>query len=165
LTDVFAIQDEIAAAIAGALQVKLSVELAARWRHEPNPAAHEAYLKAPYHWGRAKPESMPRCKEYLEQAIGLDPEFALAHCGYAEYFLMLAYSYLPAHEAMPRVREKYGKRWRLILRCRRRMPCWASWLEFMTSTGRKPNGVSAWRWLATLSCAAFANGTVSIICG
>jgi serine/threonine-protein kinase len=110
LTDVFAIQDEIAAAIAGALQVKLSVELAARRRHEPNPAAHEAYLKARYHWGKLRPESLARSKEYLEQAIALDPEFALAHCGYADHFLVLASSgFMPAHEAMPRVREEARK--------------------------------------------------------
>jgi len=110
VTDVFAMQDEIAVAIAGALRVKLSAEPAARRRHEPNPAAHEAYLKARYHWGKLRPEFLARCKEYLEQAIALDPEFALAHCGYADYFLVLAsLSYLPAHEAMPRVREEARK--------------------------------------------------------
>jgi serine/threonine-protein kinase len=110
LTDVFAIQDEIAAAIAGALKVKFSVEPAARRRHEPNPTAHEAYLKAQYHLEKRRPESMPRCKEYFEQAIALDPEFALAHCGYADHFLWLASAgYLPAHEAMPLVREEARK--------------------------------------------------------
>jgi len=107
LTDVFAIQDEIAVAIAGALKVKLSVEPAARRRHEPNPAAYEAYLKARYHWGKLGPESVARSKEYLEQAIALDPDFALAHCGYADYFLGSAsVGYLPAHEGMPLVREE-----------------------------------------------------------
>jgi adenylate cyclase len=44
------------------------------------------------------------------QAIVLDPEFALAHCGYAEHFLLLAIAgYLPAHEAMPLVREEARK--------------------------------------------------------
>ncbi len=106
LTDVFAIQDEIAAAIVDALQVKLSVEPAARRRHEPNLAAHEAYLKARYHWGKLRPESLELCKEYFEEAIALDPEFALAHCGYADYFLFMASSLLPAHEVMPLMREE-----------------------------------------------------------
>jgi tetratricopeptide (TPR) repeat protein len=109
LTDVFVIQDEIAVAIAGALKVKLSLATEARRRHEPNPAAHEAYLKARYHWGKYRPESVARCKEYSEQAIALDPEFALAHCGYADYFLFLSTAYLPAHEAMPLVREEARK--------------------------------------------------------
>ena len=110
MTDVFAIQDEIAVAIAGALQVKLSVRPVARLRHEPNMAAHEAYLKARYHLSRMRPESLARCKEYSEQAIALDPEFALAHCGYAEYFFSLANAgFVPAHEAMPLVREETQK--------------------------------------------------------
>jgi serine/threonine-protein kinase len=110
LTDVFAIQDEIAAAIAGALQVRLSVKPMERRRHEPNLAAHEAYLKALYHWGKVRPESLARSKEYLEQAIALDPEFALAHCGYADYFVLLAGTgYLPAHKEMSLAREEARK--------------------------------------------------------
>jgi Tfp pilus assembly protein PilF len=110
LTDVFAIQDEIAAAIAGTLKVKLSVEPAARRRYEPNPAAHEAYLKARYHWGKLGLESVARSKEYFEQAIALDPDFAQAHCGYADYFLGSAsVGFLPAHEGMPLVREEARK--------------------------------------------------------
>ena len=48
LTDVFAIQDEIAVAITTVLKTKLSVVPLARQRHEPNNKAHEAYLKARY---------------------------------------------------------------------------------------------------------------------
>ncbi len=110
LTDIFAIQDEIAAAIADALKVKLSAEVAARRRYEPNPAANEAYLKARYLWGKPRPEFVARSKEYLEQAIALDPGFALAHCGYADHLLFFATSgYLPAHEAMPQMREEARK--------------------------------------------------------
>jgi tetratricopeptide (TPR) repeat protein len=107
LTDVFAIQDEIAAAIASTLQVKLSPGRIERRRYEPNPAAHEPYLKARHLWGRLDPESLVRCKRYLEQAVALDPQFALAHCGYADHYLLLAASgNCPAHEAMPVIREE-----------------------------------------------------------
>jgi TolB-like protein len=110
LTDVFAIQDEIATAIADALQIKLSMEPAARRRHEPNLAAHEAYLKARYLWGKLSPESLSQSKAYLEQAIALNPKYALAHCGLADHFLLLAaMCYLPAHEGMPLVREEARK--------------------------------------------------------
>jgi serine/threonine protein kinase len=111
LTDVFAIQDEIAFAITGALQLKLSKKPISQRVYEPNQAAYEAYLKARYYWGKLRPEPLARSKEYLEQAITLDPKFALAHCGYADHFLMLAGTtgYTPAHEAMPRVREEAQK--------------------------------------------------------
>jgi TolB-like protein/predicted Ser/Thr protein kinase len=107
LTDVFAIQDEIAAAIAGALQVKLAVAPAVLRRYVPSLPAYEAYLKARHHWAKITPGSLVRSKEYYEQAIALDPGFALAYIGLADYFLMLSAGagLMPAHEAMPRVRE------------------------------------------------------------
>ncbi len=106
MTDVFAVQDEIAAAIAQALQVKLAVAPAALRHYTPNLPAYEAYLKARYHWGKVTPESLARSKEYYEQAIALDPGFALAHVGLADYFLMMTVgaALMPAHEAMPLIR-------------------------------------------------------------
>jgi TolB-like protein/tetratricopeptide (TPR) repeat protein len=102
LTDIFAIQDEIATAIAGALQVKLAVVSIDRPHYEPNLAAHEAYLKARHLWGRVRPESIAQAKEYLERAISLDPKYALAHCGLADHFLLLAaQGFIPAYKAMP----------------------------------------------------------------
>jgi len=106
MTDVFAVQDEIAAAIAGALRVKLAVAPTPLRRYAPNLPAYEAYLKARHHWAKATPESLGRSRECYEQAIALDPGFALAHIGLAEYFLLLTdgAGLLPAHEGMPLVR-------------------------------------------------------------
>jgi len=107
MTDVFAVQDEIAAAITSALQLKLAVSPAAPiQRYTPNLPAYEAYLKARHHWGKITPESLARSKACYEQAIALDPGFALAHIGLANYFLLLAGGpgLMPAHEAMPQVR-------------------------------------------------------------
>jgi TolB-like protein/Tfp pilus assembly protein PilF len=101
MADVFAIQDEISQAIAGALKLKL----AGATRYTPKLPAYEAYLKARYHMTKITPESMTRQKEYLEQAIALDPEFALAHVELGNYYLIRAVSaLLPAHEAMPLAR-------------------------------------------------------------
>ncbi len=61
LTDVFAIQDEIAQSIAGALQVKLVSNPA---RHTPNFPAYEALLKARHHARTYLPEAHARAKEY-----------------------------------------------------------------------------------------------------
>jgi len=111
MTDVFAVQDEIATAIAGALQVKLSVAPATLRRYTPNLPAYEAYLKAQYHWMKITPESLARSRESYEQAIALDPGFALAHIGLANYYLLLTagVGLVPAHEAMPLVRA-YAKK-------------------------------------------------------
>jgi serine/threonine protein kinase/tetratricopeptide (TPR) repeat protein len=111
LLDVFALQDEISAAIVEALKVRLGAEAAiAPHRDTPKLPAYEAYLKARYHWGRLRPEPLRLCKEYLDQAISLDPNFALAHCSYADYLLGLTSAgYLPAHQAMPLMRDEARK--------------------------------------------------------
>ena len=85
LADVFAVQDEISAAIAQELQLKLSPQAAAKPRYTPKLPAWEALLKAKhFHW-KVTPESMDQAKVFYEQAIALDPQFALAQAGYADY--------------------------------------------------------------------------------
>jgi serine/threonine protein kinase/Tfp pilus assembly protein PilF len=104
LADVFAIQDEIAQAIAAALQMKLSAQPARQYT--PELPAYEAYLKGRHHMARFTPESMARSRECFEQAIALDPKFALAHSELGNCFLQRTLSgFLPAHEAMPLVRD------------------------------------------------------------
>ncbi|HYR41654.1 MAG TPA: protein kinase, partial [Terriglobia bacterium] len=105
MSDVFAIQDEIAQAIAAALQVTLSGKSVTVRRYTPKLPAYEAYLKALYYTQKMTPESMSRSRDCFEEAILLDPEFALAHSALGNHLASLAiYGLLPAHEAMPHVR-------------------------------------------------------------
>ena len=106
LTDVFEVQDEIAAAISGELKVKLVARTA---RHTPRLDAYEAYLKARHHQWQLTRESVAQAREFYELAIKLDPKFALAHSGYADYFLLLSSAVMPAHEAAPRIRAEAQK--------------------------------------------------------
>ena len=76
LTDIFAIQDEIAQPIAGALKLKLISKPA---RHTPNLLAYEALLKARHVVMRFFPDAQARAREYCEQAMTLDPEYAAPH--------------------------------------------------------------------------------------
>ena len=108
MADVFAVQDEVAAAIAGVLQGKLGVRAATR-RHTPKPEAREAYLKAGYYQWRRTPEGMGRAKDAYEQAIALDPEFALAHVGYADYLLGTALTLGSTRQLTPVAREELKK--------------------------------------------------------
>ncbi|HEY7189025.1 MAG TPA: protein kinase, partial [Vicinamibacterales bacterium] len=102
LTDVFAIQDEIAAAIAEALQMKLAV---APRPYIPNLAAYEAFLQGRHHWAKLTPESFARSRECFERAVALDPQFAAARSALAEHFFALAANGLmPLHEATPLAR-------------------------------------------------------------
>ncbi len=103
LADIFAVQDEIAAAIADALKLKLSP---APERRMPSLPAYEAYLRYRYYQWRFTPEDSQRSRESLEQALALDPGFALPYVGLADYHLALAaVGGLPSREAMPRARE------------------------------------------------------------
>jgi TolB-like protein/Tfp pilus assembly protein PilF len=85
LADVFAVQDEISAAISEALKVRLVSQTPGKLRHTPALPAYEALLKARhFHW-KVTHESMNQAKLLYEQAIELDPHFALAHALYADY--------------------------------------------------------------------------------
>ncbi|MEO6080488.1 MAG: TIR domain-containing protein [Steroidobacteraceae bacterium] len=85
LADVFAVQDEISAAISAALKVRLSPQGATRLRHTPTLPAYEALLKARhFHW-KVTAQSMNQAKLFYEEAIALDPQFALAHTLYADF--------------------------------------------------------------------------------
>ncbi len=105
MADVFDVQDEIASAISGALHIKLSLQAPEHKSYTPKLPAYEALLRARHHFNKVTPESMARTRECLEQAIALDPGYALAHSELGAYFCTMAtYSMLPAREAMPLAR-------------------------------------------------------------
>ena len=104
MEDLFAMQDEIAGAIASELKLKFAPSPAARPRRQPNLQAHEAYLRyLHYQWGFTE-ESLRRSRECLERAIALDPEFALPYAGLADHYLASTVANARADEAMPRAR-------------------------------------------------------------
>jgi eukaryotic-like serine/threonine-protein kinase len=105
LADVFAVQDEISAAIAEALHTKLSPQATEKPRYMPKLPAYEALLKAKhFHW-KVTPEAMAEAEVFYEQAIALDPQYALAHALYADYtFGQAVFGRTPAQEIMPAAR-------------------------------------------------------------
>ncbi len=88
LTDVFAVQDEIAQAIASELDVQLSPASRSEI-YKPSLPAYEALLKARFYVGSFNPQVLPRAEECLKQAIALDAKFALAHCEYGQFLVVL----------------------------------------------------------------------------
>jgi TolB-like protein/Tfp pilus assembly protein PilF len=113
LTDVFAVQDEIASSIATALKVRLTPRSIAP-RGTANVAAYQAYLKARYHWSRATPDSYAMFKEFIDYAIELDPAFALAHSLLGAYYTgLVGLGARPANEVMPLARVSGEKALRL----------------------------------------------------
>ncbi len=82
LEDVFAIQEEIARSIAQALRITLTPQEEKTMARKPteNPLAYDFYLRGRSYTRR---ENMDYALQMFEQAIQLDPNFALAHAGIA----------------------------------------------------------------------------------
>uniref|UniRef100_Q02AP4 Serine/threonine protein kinase n=1 Tax=Solibacter usitatus (strain Ellin6076) TaxID=234267 RepID=Q02AP4_SOLUE len=86
LEDVFAVQDEIAVAIARTLRMKLA---AAPRAHTPKLAAYEQLLMARHYLGKWSPDAAAKGQECLKHAIALDPSFAVARCELAWFLFVL----------------------------------------------------------------------------
>ena len=110
LADIFAIQDEIAQAITGALTAKLASTPVDRRQYTPKLPAYEAFLRGRHHLLRLTPESWARAREYLEQAIKLDPAFARPHesLGWG-YFLIGTNAIQPLRPLVPLIRAEAQK--------------------------------------------------------
>jgi len=79
IDDIFAVQDEIARAATGALQLKLSAVNAATRERATNAQAYEAYLRAQYFTTRGRDKAdLDNALTYAGQAIKLDPKYASA---------------------------------------------------------------------------------------
>jgi TolB-like protein/Tfp pilus assembly protein PilF len=85
LTDVFAIQTDVALRIADALRAELSVDERTRIRREPTHdlQAYQLYLQGRHCLVRYTAEGMRKGIWYFERAIELDPNYALARIGIA----------------------------------------------------------------------------------
>jgi hypothetical protein len=107
LKGVLALQDEVARDIAEEIRVKLKPEQPTRLanNHPVDPAAHQAYLRGRYWWHRRGRENELKGLQYFEQAVHLEPSYALAWTGIADSYLVMAHhGVLPPKEAMPRAR-------------------------------------------------------------
>ena len=105
LNDVLRVQDQVAQAIANEVKIKLSPQEQARLASAPlvNSAAHEAYLKGHYLLRQGTEGQLREAKEYLEQAIKLDPNYAPAYAGLADYYWLT--NQLSPQVAIPKAKE------------------------------------------------------------
>jgi TolB-like protein/Tfp pilus assembly protein PilF len=103
--EIIQVESEVARQTAGALGLKLTEpEIHAINRPATsNPLANEAYLKGRYVWLQRTPDSYRQAREYFEQAIALDSNYALAYAGLAD-----AYQFLGAFNLSYR-KENYDK--------------------------------------------------------
>jgi TolB-like protein/DNA-binding winged helix-turn-helix (wHTH) protein/tetratricopeptide (TPR) repeat protein len=83
LTDIFAVQDDIAVAVAEALQARLTGEENLHNGRTKDAVAFELYLQGRYFMNRRGENDLALAKEYFEQALQADPQYARAWTGLA----------------------------------------------------------------------------------
>jgi TolB-like protein/Flp pilus assembly protein TadD len=106
-SNIFTVQDSIAEEMVQALSLKLSGEEKARLakHYTENPEAYQLYLRGRYFWSKRTGESIKKSIGYFEQAIGKDPNYALAYDGLADsYYILGAYGALPTKEFAPKAK-------------------------------------------------------------
>jgi serine/threonine-protein kinase len=111
MEDVFAIQDDIARSIAGRLQLSLAVEAGERLVEPPTDSieAYDLYLKGRFLVNRlveVKGEGPRQGIHLFQEALALDPLYALPHAGIADAYSHLGNTgVLPTDEALPKAKE------------------------------------------------------------
>jgi TolB-like protein/Tfp pilus assembly protein PilF len=91
ITDVFAVESEVAKTIAEKLAAKLTgaEEHAIAARPTQNAQAHELYLKGRHFWNKRTGADLKRAVEYFMQATAADPNYALAYAGLADTYVLM----------------------------------------------------------------------------
>jgi TolB-like protein len=100
LTDIFAVESEIARTVAETLRAKLTgtAEHVLASRPTENPEAHQLYLKGRFYGSKRTAKDAQKSIEYYQQAAAIDPNYALAYAGLGESNWFLAYYSYPQGE-------------------------------------------------------------------
>jgi TolB-like protein/DNA-binding winged helix-turn-helix (wHTH) protein/Tfp pilus assembly protein PilF len=112
LRDVLSLEDNVARDIAH----KIQAELAPKDKPpqpagtQPNPAAYDDYLLGRYYWEQRNEQGLKKSMDYFNQAIAIDPNYALAYSGLAgSYHVIGTYGIMPADEAIAKSEEMAHK--------------------------------------------------------
>ena len=156
--DVFALQEDIAGAIAGALRTTLEGSARAP---VANFEAYEHYVSGLHHWNRRSPQDLAKARDHLTAALRLDPSFApaagalaLCHVTFALYGLDAPDAVMPmaraaADRALGLDRQEPGA---LSARaCIRAVYDWdtaGAERDFRTVIAVSPSNATAQQWLA-----------------
>jgi TolB-like protein/Tfp pilus assembly protein PilF len=104
LEGILRLQSEVARSIASEVRVVLTPEEETFFASadKVNPEAYEAYLKGRFHWYKFTPADLELAGEYFQQALNLNPDYALAYVGYADALATPAHiGLMPATEVFP----------------------------------------------------------------
>ena len=106
-SDALDLEDSISAKVAESLLPQLTETGQVRFRKRgtDNPRAFDAYLRGRYFWNKFTPGSLPKALASFEEAIKLDPHYALAHVGLADFYNWAGiYGLLPPGVIIPQAK-------------------------------------------------------------
>jgi TolB-like protein len=105
--DIFNLQGEVVRAISREIKAALPPDVSPLLApaHPGSPDAYEAYLKGKFHWYKLSPGHLDRALSYFQFALEKDPNYAPAHVGTADVWLVRADAgFVPPCEAFPKAR-------------------------------------------------------------
>jgi tetratricopeptide (TPR) repeat protein len=108
VADIFAVQDSISELVAAALAVTLAGAERERLvkHHTEDAEAYQLYLKGRFHLNRLTDDGFQKGRDYFQQAIDRDPNYAPAYAGPADAYQRLSgWNVLAPKEGFPRARE------------------------------------------------------------
>jgi TolB-like protein/DNA-binding winged helix-turn-helix (wHTH) protein/Tfp pilus assembly protein PilF len=126
LPDILSLQSQVARSVADAIRLKLTQQEESRLRQPRvvNPDAHDAYLRGRYHWNRrslgvrrigiqgehANESDLEKARGYFEEAIHIDPQYAPAYSGLADYYSVLPlYTNSNPNDVFPKAKAAVAK--------------------------------------------------------
>ncbi|HTG91946.1 MAG TPA: tetratricopeptide repeat protein [Pyrinomonadaceae bacterium] len=108
LSDLLALQSEIARDVSSKLKTKLAGtdEQKLVKTYTTNAEAYRLYLQGRFYWNKREEKDFRKAAEYYNQAIALDPNYALAFAGQADAYALLAtFGFMSPTEGVPKARE------------------------------------------------------------
>jgi len=108
LSDIIALQNEVARAITDEIRVTLTPEEEERLSLEVSvdPEAYRLYLHGRFEWNKRSRDGLEKSVTYMKQAIEIDPGYALAYAGLADTYIVMAdWGHIPPTEGYPKAKE------------------------------------------------------------
>ena len=164
LTDIFAVETEIAKTVADMLQAKLSgpEKMMMAKRPTEDAEAYELYLQGRFFWNKRTAADLRKAIDHFNQAIAKDPNFALAYAGVAQSWSILsAYNGGAPKETAPQSEAAARKALALDNTLSEAVACLASYKamyeydltgalkEYERALQLNPNDATTHHWVAT----------------
>jgi TolB-like protein/Flp pilus assembly protein TadD len=163
LTDIFAVESEIAKTVADTLRLKLTGSEKIQLAKNPttNQEAYQLYLKGRFFWGKRTAADLRKSIDYFNQAITKDPDFAQAYAMLAQAWVLLpAYDGGAPKECAPPAEAAIQKALALdetsseahaalgVIRAQFEFNFSAAMAEFERALQLNPNDATAHHWFA-----------------